>query len=453
MQQMFYDAALPQMANAMKVAAMREVFQKNIFSGSRFQIRSCEIDRLKHKSGQNCMIAYRLGIVDTYTQEADEQIICARVYPPGETLSRFEQAFAQPLSQPQFGQPLMHLPELDMIAWAFPNDRKLVGLPKIMNYEFLTQELLPPAITKHWGREWQLDKLAHKLVHYVPEHTCTVRVDFRLRQAQNDAQPKVVLFGKTYYNDEGEEAYRNMQRLWKSAARRRGELNMAQPFTFHPASNSLWQFGLSGKTLMEYDMHSAAFAALLPTAAANVAALHQTSINCSRRVRLEDLRCKLEEVQALLAKSLPAERRRSEKLVKRLSEYSKNFSESTIATLHGDLHFKNFFIERNEVYLLDMDNLCHGTPLQDVGSFIASLWYRGLLLEISPAYVQKLAEIFAQAYKQRTPWYVAQADLDWHVAAALITERAFRCLTRLKAGRLDIVQNLIALADKISAEF
>ena len=451
MQQIPYDAALPQMANAMQVAAMREVFQKNIFSGSRFQIQSCEIQRLKHKSGQNCMIAYRLGIVDTNTQEADEQIICARVYPPGETLSRFDRAFAQPLSQPQFGQPLMHLPELDMIAWVFPNDRKLVGLPKIMSQEFLAQEFFPAALAKHFGHDWQLAALTHKLVHYVPEHTCTVRADLRLRHVQNGAEQEVVLFGKTYYNAEGEEAYRNMQRLWKSAARRRGELNMAQPFTFHPASNSLWQFGLSGKTLMECEMTSETFLSLLPAAAKTVALLHRSALNCARSIQLDSVRKKLIAMNHLLRNSRAVSQSLATGLIERLIDFSSHLSALPAAPLHGDLHLKNFFVTDGKVALIDMDNLCNGNPLQDAGSFIASLWYRGILTGVAPARILKITETFTQTYKRGVPWYVSQNELDWYTAVALINERAFRCLTRLKAGRLDILDRLLELANRMAA--
>jgi hypothetical protein len=438
------DEALPQMTTLMNVAAMREIFQRRLFVAPNAQVAACEIDRIKHKAGANCMVSYRLSLFDQATQLRDEQILCARIYQAGESLARFHKAQLQPIAATQLAPPLLHVPELEMVVWTFPNDRKLDGLPKIVDRDFLQHALFPDAVAKHFGRSWSVADLACKLVHYVPEHTCTVRVDMNLHH-----NAPMALFGKTYYNNnEGEQAFQNMHRLWKSQARASGELNMAQPFCYHPETKSLWQFGLSGKTLMEYDVRSADFLALLPRAAANVAALHQTPIANLRRVGRSDLRGKLEEMKILLSKHQHC----VEALMARLIAYSKNFADPPMATLHGHLHLKNFFVGEGKVALIDMDNLCQGAPLQDIGSFIAGLWYRGMLMEIPPADIYKRAEVFTQAYKERTPWHVLQAELDWHTAAALINERAFRCLTRLKAGRLDILDRLLALADKISAD-
>ncbi len=454
LQQLPRDAALPQMATALNAAAMREVFQRRFFAApheQRFQIRACDIVRIKHKLGQNCLVCYRLDMLDTQTQENGEQILCARIYEPGGARSRFAKAQSQALAALPFGQPLMHLPELEMVVWTFPNDRKLHGLPKIVDPVFLQHELLPEAIAAHWGHHWKIAELTCNVVHYVPEHTCTVKVEAHLRHSQIGTRQVITLFGKTYYNDEGAETYENMITFWHGDARRRGELGLAQPFAYHPATKSLWQIGLPGKTLMEHDMRSADFLALLPAAAANVAALHRSTVACSRSSRLEDVCKKLGEMQALLAKTLPARRNFAEGLVHRLLRQSERFDAQPAATLHGDLHLKNFFVDAGKVSLIDLDNLCSGAPLQDVGSFVAGLWYRGILANVEATRMLKIIEVFTRAYKQRVPWYVSNFELDWHTAAALVNERVFRCLTRLKAGRLDIINGLLALANKIMA--
>jgi hypothetical protein len=61
-------------------------------------------------------------------------------------------------------------------------------------------------------------------------------------------------------------------------------------------------------------------------------------------------------------------------------------------------------------------------------------------------------ERFLQTYQANVPWTVLPPLLNWYVAVALITERASRCLTRLKEGRPALVEELIALAGRLSQD-
>jgi len=47
------------------------------------------------------------------------------------------------------------------------------------------------------------------------------------------------------------------------------------------------------------------------------------------------------------------------------------------------------------------------------------------------------------------PWPAPRADIDWHTAAALVSERAVRCVTRLKPGRLALIDGLLATAERL----
>ena len=144
------DAALPQLATVLDIAAMRAIFQAVYFTGEHsgteiqtvplrqtdrrvFQLQACQIERVKYKPGRNCLICYRLQFYDPQTGARDEQILSARVYPLGRSASRFRKAQARLLVQPKIGPPLLHLPALGMVAWGFPNDRKLTGLGRLMD--------------------------------------------------------------------------------------------------------------------------------------------------------------------------------------------------------------------------------------------------------------------------------------------------------------------------------
>jgi hypothetical protein len=453
------DKALPQLSRALDTAVMQAVFQQTIFgemregtitSDNRFQIRNCWIERVKYKRGQNCLICYRLEIQDTLTQTIHEHIVCGRIYPPGEALSRLAKAQSQPLSQPKFGRPLLHVPALEMVVWAFPNDRKLDGLPRLMDLDYLKGQLLPEVVAANFGPGWHIAGISQQLVHYAPEHTCTIRVQLQLQQRPTSAEKSLVLYGKTYYNQDGLETERLMRQLWASEARQQGRLHLAQPLGYQPHLKTLWQLGLPGQTLLEQELSSPRFLSLLGRAANTLAALHQAPVSYARSSPLSEGVARLQEMKQLLPQIRPACRERLASLVERLAGQAKQLEPQPVATLHGDLHLKNFLVEGEQVALIDLDNLCLGSPWQDVGSFIAGLLYLGLLMAVPEPVIRQLIDGFCHEYKQNVPWPMASLTLNWHIAAALINERAFRCLTRLKTGRLELVDDLIALADRIS---
>ena len=252
-----YDETLPQLAIALDGVMMQVLLQALLFTSApgaagtdpvdgsagaviaqpvgaqRFQIEACTIDRVKYKAQEKCVISYRLQIYDRIHQDYHLQILCARVFPAGLSASRYRKARQEPLVQPRFGQAVMHLPDLDMVLWAFPNDRKIGGIARLLASASREHPDLDEIVEGLWGRDWRILQQTHELIHYVPEHTATVCVRLQIAQTAATASPPatraLTLFGKAYYNTEGAESYRLMNLLWTSAARRSGQLRIAEP--------------------------------------------------------------------------------------------------------------------------------------------------------------------------------------------------------------------------------
>ncbi|MGE0885454.1 MAG: phosphotransferase family protein [Blastocatellales bacterium] len=452
--QQIVDRTLPQLGSALNPAAMREVFAGVLFPSkelqSRYQVQDCEILQARYKPGKNCLLSFRLSIHDEPTMQQCEQILCARFYEPGGSLARFLKAQAQPLAATQFGPPMFHLPNLEMIGWVFPNDRKLMGLPRLTNAECLTREILPPVIAEAFGNGWKLGALREEIVHYVAEHTCTVRVTVDLQNATTGQARTAALYGKTYYNEDGAETFTRMRELMKSEACRQGRLVLAQPLAYQPEIRTLWQKGLPGAPLYEQATDSHLFIKMLKHSAVALAALHQSPISCQRKIGTADLLTRFDEVERMVALARPESLPKLHSLIERLKRQSQQIGERPAVTLHGDLHLKNFFVVGQEIALIDLDNLCLGDPLLELGSFVASLHYRNLLLKKQAQRVRELVDAFVRTYTESVPWAVTDSILNWYIAAALIAERAFRCVTRLKAERLTTLDEIIALADEIS---
>lgn len=454
-QQQFTDRALPHLGVALDVDLMRGVLAEQLFPTetlkARYQIAACEIIQARYKPGKNCLISYRLDINDQAVNQRHEQILCARVYESGGSVSRFAKAQVQPQTGAQFGAPIVHLPKLDMLAWVFPNDRKLVGLPKLADADCLKLEVLPPVISANFGSEWRIESLSNQIIHYVAEHTCTVKVTVELCSAATAETKTGVLFGKTYYNQEGAETFTRMRQLSESEACLSGRLTLALPLAYQPEIQTFWQMGLPGASLYEREADGEQFFALLEGAAQSLAALHQTPASCSRSIGVADLLARFDEVERMIVMLRPELLPKLRSLLVRLRSQAKRIGEQPTATLHGDLHLKNFFVTDEQVTLIDLDNLCTGDPLLELGSFIASLFYRQLAQQKPAERSLAMADIFIRAYSTAAFQPINRSILNWHIAAALIAERAYRCVTRLKSDRPSLLEEVIVLADTICA--
>ncbi len=452
-QTLVFDTVIPHLQTALEPSAMKKAFTKilanNTNDAIRFSLQSCEIERIKYKPGKNCMIYYSLHLQNNITGLQDSQLVCLRFYPAGDSASRFEKAKKATLVKPNIGEAIVHVPELGAVAWAFPNDRKLEHVSKLVNDTFLREELLPSVIASHVGQEWKITDLSHELVHYAPEHTCTARVQVRLRDIKGKARD-LTLYGKTYYNDDGAETYRLMQLLYNAQTRKQGLLNTAKPLSYHPKYNMLWQQGLSGSALIDLDLGSPEFVRALKQVARTVATLHQTPLCCKRNVTLQDWEDKLTEVTAMVAEVKPELAEALGSIKNNLLLQSRSLGKQPKATLHGDLHLQNFLTDNGTISVIDLDNLCQGSPWQDIGSFIAVLYYRGALENIPFPVIEHLSKTFCEAYALASSWKLDEESVRWYTATALISERVFRTIARLKAGRLEILDDLLGVAKNLS---
>jgi aminoglycoside phosphotransferase (APT) family kinase protein len=133
-------------------------------------------------------------------------------------------------------------------------------------------------------------------------------------------------------------------------------------------------------------------------------------------------------------------------LIRRLRALHPSIAGRPPATLHGDLHIKNFIVSVAGVALIDLDTLAAGDPLEDVASFTAALYSAGLADNVPERENELRVKSFVSAYERLSGWSIRTLDLNWHIAAALTTERAFRAVTRMKPDLppTEVLMNLAA---------
>jgi hypothetical protein len=128
-----FDQTLPQLQVALDPLMMQLIFQNLLVTdNAAIHVDSCIVERVKYKAGEKCVISYLLHLYDGANDCCHEQRLAARLFPAGLSAARYQKAQREPVTPPRYGKAVTHLPELGMVLWAFPNDRKIATLPHLM---------------------------------------------------------------------------------------------------------------------------------------------------------------------------------------------------------------------------------------------------------------------------------------------------------------------------------
>jgi hypothetical protein len=445
-----FDAALPGLADALDgdrmVRALSALVPPVGTDGSdRRRIRACEVIRVKYRPGTSAVIGYRISTEDSGDGVAPEHVACGAMYPAAEARRRYEKAATAPRADGGLLPAVSLIDGLDMILWVFPTDRTLEALPLLADFQRLRDEPLARLARQRWGERCRIAGVSPRVVSYVPEHTCSVRAEVRLEDGDGGALRPWSVFAKTRYDGAGSETFRVMRDLWASAAHVRGEIGLARPLEYDPAHRLLWQEAVDGEPLP--DGPTRRTAALLGRA---LAAFHGTGIGSAREVGLSGILDGLEQAARMVGLVRPQGHERANAIVGRLRARAGTLRRGPRVTLHGDLHGRNVLIRGDRVTLIDLDRVSEGPPVAELGSLAAEIVYRSARASRGLEAATPLLDALVSSYRRYAMWAVPAAEVDWYTAAALLGERILRCLTSLKPGWTEIVDELIEYADRLS---
>ena len=445
------DRKLRHLARLMDSEKMRDVFEKTLYADGSNTIQQCQIIRIKYKPAKNCQVCYRLVVEDKVMRERTEQLLYARCFETGGAKSRYRKARRGMPDKDPTSNAVLYIAELDTVVWVFPNDRKLKRLAEITDSRLLKQTDLPKQILTGFGPDWAVDSSRPEIIRYVPEHTCTIRASLCIENHLSKSRRDIVLYGKVYYNNDGERTYSLMRRLWDSPARRLGKLRIPQPMNYQKSYKLLWVKSVPGLMLADLTGDPKSFLENISDAAKQIACLHQQPIiGCAETDAIDPCR-ELERVKLSLRMLDGPNRQKANQVIEHLYTLMPVNESRPCALLHGDLHLKNILCDSGGIYLIDLDNLVRGDPLQEVGSFVSTILDLGLTGRIPSESVDRTIEYFLESYRENVPWLVSNTHLRWHISAALIYQRLYRGYTRLKPGRLKILGQLVDLAEGLLA--
>ncbi|MBK7601893.1 MAG: aminoglycoside phosphotransferase family protein [Acidobacteria bacterium] len=446
---------LPQIPALLDAENLRQLLNCELIQDNNIQTRlhieDCRIIRIKYRPGRNCLITCALSVSTAGGARASDVVVYFMVCRDGESAQVYNQSLSTATISTLFGPGVFHLPSIDSVLWIFPNDRKLKGIETLSDAGKIKNEVVPGILRQFRDGYRIAGHIDLRPIQYVPERSCSVRLDLDLQSGNRPQVEKIQVFGKFYRPGECESVWRALNEIWNSDECSSGLLVIPEPMAFLHQSQSLWLKWLTGKTIDEYDLGSEELSDSLVQMGKMLAALHRLEIDRLPATGMPDIRRKLDSTVDLISRARPDLQTKLLEVAGRLVSRFDSIPVEKNATLHGDLHLKNIFVQDDRrIAFIDLDNICSGDPTMELGSFIAYLYFRGLVEKRDLDQIEKLAASFIRAYAETGKVDPDERSLRWHIAAALIHERAYRCLTRLKGDRFHLIDNLIGLASEFS---
>jgi hypothetical protein len=375
--------------------------------------------RVKYRIGDSLRVVHELHV------GGRRLLVTGRSFRDG----RSHEAFERALSREQAAGPLRgvaHDPDLETVFWTFPNDRKLRDLARLADGSELLSELT--------GRRVSRTELAA----YAPEKSATVACLDR-------ASGLPVAYAKLYASQvEAEHARRVHDVLFERVGALDAGLRLPSVLGYAPQERILVVEALPGRRIDT--VRGADRLAAMRAFGTAIGALHGLGIpeEIPGFTRLEPQR----QLAAgeLIAAARPDVADAALRLAAGLATDPPAADGSPPVCLHGDVHFKNGLLADERVSLIDLDQAGAGSPAADLGSAIAKLRYQSLLTGDGRR-VRLMEQALLDGYRSRRHLPGA-AELRWHIAAALLSERALRAVNRV---RLDGLALLPAIVDEALA--
>ena len=378
------DPAVPHRDRLLDVEEMRARLHGCVADGAALRPA-----RIKYRPLQSLRVVYRVG--------GDQPaFVTARTFPPGSLRTNTSAASAD-----------FVLPELDAAFWSFPHDRRIQDIPCVLDGDPELRSRVPG---------WDTTRV----VAYTPEK-CAVL-------ACVDAAHRPVAFAKVFADETALIRTCALHRAIAATLVPGPDVTIVPILAEVPARRTAMFAPARGRRIADLPLD--VLAPALRRVGRALARIHQSAIPRHIRAFERTTFRALHDAALLVGTVRPALKYAALLLAADLGGSRPSSDERVL--LHGDFHLKNAFVDDRGVSIIDLDQAAHGAPAADIGSLLAALRGRP----------DRLARAFLDGYASVRP-LPSSASLTWHTAAALLTERAARAITRMRMETLEELGNVI----------
>jgi aminoglycoside phosphotransferase len=346
----------------------------------------------KYRVGESLRVVHRTR---------DGHHVAARTFPSGESELAYRRALASAVPAGPL-PPVAHVPALDAVAWAFPNDRRLVRLPLLARRSPALDALVGHPVTP-------------RLVAYCAERSATAQCI--------DADGQVRGYAKVHFGDGAE---RERLRLEQAAADLGSDdPHLRVPRVIGAADGALAVEAIPGRRLDTLD--GAELPAALERLGAALASLHERAAVPERRFERLDVE-RLAKAVGVIARARPDVATAAARLLAALLEHRADAAGPAVC-LHGDPGLRNAVLHDGRVGLIDFEDAAAGPAAADLGRVVAAL---------GRAPAEPLLRGYATVREPPEP-----RALRWHTAASVLVRSALPAVSRVRPHVLQGMRGLL----------
>lgn len=425
------DPVLEHLPRAVDPDIMRHALAPHF--GTTVDIRQVKIDRFQYKPGRSARITYVVKLRHTASGTRARQILCARMEPPRTIQELHDKMRRHRWATPAYGPALLHLPELSMVLWGFPNDPKLDGVEHIGDpTRFLEQLRSLPA-----ARRLNPVACEGSVVKYVPGKRLVMKHIVR-----DAAGNETTLYSKTFGHDRGEAIHDVMRHLHARSQEEPGALTTPPPLGWIASLRTLVQGELAGWSAVE-TLQDADWSRFMRIVGRGLAHVHGSGVEGLEAWSSDDERDNLVQATQLLLDHDPGLAACIDEIRQRAGALQEQLQPSEARPIHTAFRFTQLLADGDRLALVDFDGFRQGDPACDVGSFLAHLHYLAVKKEISLEQSREAAEVFLSAYRDTATSAVDEDNIAWYTAVILVAKHGQKMVKRLKEDGADKLQCLL----------
>ena len=438
----------PQLREIADPEKLAQTLQRHIaltLASDEVQVDACTMDQLRYNPGSDCRILFTADLRHDGTR--GRQIFFGRLFPSPRAAEAFASLDRANLAPPEFGPAVIHIPEWEMVVWAYPNDPNLPGLSLMVNDEKILA--LAQAAPEKFGLSQPPATVTAKMTKYVPGMRCGYIYQMRLASPDSPADNRArAVYGKAYREKEGEKAYVIMKQIWESAACRQGDLILPQPYSYDPETQIIWQEALAGKPFAKIAETIPDLPAVAEEIGGRLAAFHglhlDLPVEMTFDLQVEELR------QSVLAisQAFPEHAPRCAALAQKLLDAADKLGPGPLTPVHASFKFSHIFATAKGVAFIDFDGANLGDPGYDLGRFIAHLYKMETSGKIAPEVAKQTVANFCAAYRRAAASPLRQQRIDWFAASHLISSQMYKSVKRMDPRAMN---KLLEFAERLCA--
>jgi len=209
-----------------------------------------------------------------------------------------------------------------------------------------------------------------RVLKYSPGKRCVI--EYQLWVEGDSSRPQRFI-GKVYRKNRGAAIFENWRDLWQAGCNGSNmQLGMPEPLAYLPEIGMMLQRVVPGKSLADFSRRDDLAAAMKPVAA-NLAALHDLTVNAGEKKTLDDhIKKYCRPGPQALIESYPEAAPLVERLLAGLANDA-SLPVAPVGPVHGDLNLAQIFIAEGRAFFIDFDDFCLSHAALDVGNLLVTL--------------------------------------------------------------------------------